>query len=275
MNVQELLHKHEIHYIERGKDLIVKCLNPEHPDRNPSLRIDNVTGVYNCFSCGFKGNLFSYFGERVNQLDIRKEQLKRKINSKVAESVGLPFPENAIPYIGSHRDIKPSTYAHFEAFTSIDTKFVDRIVFPIYDLTGRIAGFTGRHTSGGSPKYIVDPPGAKLPLFPRVAPINGHILLVEGIYDMLNLWDKGLQNVICMFGLNTLTPERLQVLKMQGVSAVDIFADGDEAGQKAANKIKVMCEDEDLPTRNISLEGQDPGSLSESQISKLKAKLYK
>ena len=59
MNVEDLLIKQNVSYIPKGADFEVSCLNPEHPDRNPSMRIDRITGVFNCFSCEFKGNLFT------------------------------------------------------------------------------------------------------------------------------------------------------------------------------------------------------------------------
>ena len=61
MTVEELLQERKIDYKLSPADAIVKCLNPEHDDSNPSMRIDRITGVFNCFSCGFKGNLFNHF----------------------------------------------------------------------------------------------------------------------------------------------------------------------------------------------------------------------
>jgi len=49
VNVEELLRSKDIPYIPKGKDFVVSCLNPEHADRNPSMRIDQVTGIFNCF----------------------------------------------------------------------------------------------------------------------------------------------------------------------------------------------------------------------------------
>ena len=92
MNVEDLLLKNEISYIPKGADFEVSCLNPKHLDRNPSMRIDRITGVFNCFSCEFKGNLFTLFGEKPNQLQLQREKLKNIIRQKMAESTGLVFP---------------------------------------------------------------------------------------------------------------------------------------------------------------------------------------
>ena len=79
----------------KGGDFLVSCLNPEHADRNPSMRIDQITGIFQCFSCEFKGNLFTYFGEKANQLQLRRELLKKKLKDKRSESIGLSFPKNS------------------------------------------------------------------------------------------------------------------------------------------------------------------------------------
>jgi DNA primase len=43
------------------------------------------------------------------------------------------------------------------------------------------------------PKYLAYPEGAKIPFYPAVQ-VNGVTVLVEGIFDVANLLDKGLPN---------------------------------------------------------------------------------
>lgn len=276
MNVQELLFSKDIPFIPKGADFVVACLNPEHNDRSPSMRVDQVTGIFNCFSCEYKGNVFTHFGEKPNVMQQRREFLKRKIQEKRQESIGLEFPQDAVPYAGNWRDIKPETYKKFEAFQHSGKDYISRINFPVRDRTGRIVAFQGRHTSMGIPKYLNTPPGAKMPLFPVAKPHRGSILLVEGMFDMLNLHDKGVTNAVCCFGVKNVTEERLSVLAMQGVDNIDIFLDNDEAGQAASERIKVMCEKVDLTSRNIKFgsKEQDAGALTQTQVTKLKSTLY-
>ena len=40
MTVEELLEQQKIPYKVSPKDFVVRCLNPEHDDHNPSMRID-------------------------------------------------------------------------------------------------------------------------------------------------------------------------------------------------------------------------------------------
>lgn len=275
MNVEDLLKSREIPFRPKGHDFIVRCLNEEHEDKNPSMRIDQITGIFNCFSCGFKGNLFTLFGEKPNQLQQLREKMKKLLNKKRAENIGLSFPSAAVPYTGTWRDIKPETYKKFEAFLDHNnTEHLGRIMFPIRSLSGKIVAFNGRHTTGGTPKYIFTPRGVKLPLFPKASPIKGSIILVEGIFDVINLHDKGLTNAVCCFGTNNINKDKLATLRMKGTDCLDIFFDGDTPGQNAAKEVKDMCDSIGLYTRNICLEGTDPGALSQEQVIKLSKTLY-
>ena len=78
-------------------------------------------------------------------------------------------------------------------------------------------------------------------MFPIVKPLQGRIILVEGIFDVINLHDKGLTNAVCCFGVNNVTEEKLQVLTVSGVEGIDIFLDNDEAGQVSLIKKFVRC----------------------------------
>jgi len=274
VNVEELLIQKGIYYIPKGADFEVSCLNPDHPDRNPSMRIDRITGIFNCFSCEYKGSVFSYFGEKPNHLQIRREKLKNTIRQKLAESSGLAFPKNSLMYSGNWRNIKPETYKRFEAFTNPEREFAGRVNIPVKDITGKTVSFIGRHTGDRVPKYLITPAGAQMPLYPVVQPKYGCVILVEGIFDMLNLHDKGLDNAMCCFGTKQVNEAKLAVLSISGVSQIDIFFDGDDAGQTAAEKVKEMCESIGLSCRNVHMKGTDPGALTNSQVTKLKSKLY-
>ena len=70
MNVEELLQSKQVPFLPKGKDYVVSCLNPEHDDNNPSMRVDQITGIFHCFSCGYKGNLFVHFGNLVLRLQL-------------------------------------------------------------------------------------------------------------------------------------------------------------------------------------------------------------
>ena len=278
MDVEQLLQQKKIPFVPSGKDLKVCCLNPDHDDSNPSMRIDRITGIFNCFSCGFKGNLFSFFEEKANFLQQKRHTFKLKLQQKLAENIGLDMPENRVAFTQSWRNISAETYRKFEAFEHNDTDFIGRVVFPIRGLSGKIVGFNGRAlTPEKSPKYLITPASSKLPLFPaKIEPIQGRAILVEGIFDMLNLHDKGLTNAVCAFGTQKLTKDKLILLKVQGVSGVDILFDNDEAGEIAVKKAIELIESLEMTTRTVTLPSSvnDAGELTARQVIKLKEALY-
>jgi len=274
MNVEELLTSKNIKFAYSGKDLVVACLNPEHDDRNPSMRIDKIMGIFNCPACGFKGNIFKLYNQSVDQLQSLKDRLQRNIRVKAAESIGITLPPDIVPYEGTWRGIKPETYKKFGAFQHHASEHIGRIVFPITNITGKIVALNGRHTTGGTPKYLFSPPGVRLPLFPIVKPIKGTVILVEGIYDVINLHDKGLTNAICCFGTKNINENKLSMLRIQGIDYIYIFFDPDDAGQNGAIEVKNLCEKLSIPSSNILVKSSDPGDLTEEQVLKLKGKLY-
>ena len=277
MKVIDLLQERRIEFKASGRDYLMRCLSPDHEDKHPSMRIDIITGIFNCFSCGFKGNIFKEFKAPSNYLEIKRQRLMQAIEEKRSSSTGIPFPEGYLPYTGNWRSIKPETYKHFDAFTHHDTTFVGRLVFPIRDIIGNVVAFNARDmTYTKIPKYLIHPPHATMPLYPAsVKTIKGRVILVEGIFDMLNLFDKGLFNTICCFGTKKVTPDKLAILKMQDIMGVDIVFDGDEPGRKAAEDLQFLTERAGLVTTITDLEQNvDPGSLTQEKVQQLKEKLY-
>lgn len=271
--VLDLLKKNGLAPTVSGRDYLVKCLNPEHEDSNPSFRIDRVTGVAHCFSCGFKTNIFKFFGVFTNPVPIRIAALKEKLAELKIGGNGLELPTGHTPYTKQFRGISPQTLRHFGAFyTNQVEKLQDRIVFPIKDITGKIAVFVARHTmSNGNPRYVNYPSGVRIPVFPSHLP-SGYksMVLVEGIFDMLNLYDNGLENVVAVFGTNTLqneTKAKLLPFKAQGITHIYLLFDGDDAGRKAAQQVKPIIEQEGFIVEIINLpDGTDPGELDREDI---------
>ena len=274
--ILELLQKNGLTYTVSGRDYLVKCLNPEHEDNNPSFRIDRLSGAAHCFSCGFKTNIFKYFGVFTNPVPLRIANLKKKLQELNANQE-IAIPLGHTPWTKPFRGISVSTLKHFEAFyTNQVEKLQDRIVFPIRDVTNKIKVFVGRHTlSNVNPRYINYPNGVQLPLFPSYleAPSRS-IVLVEGVFDMLNLYDKGIKNAVCCFGTNTLqntAKQKLLPFKAQGVTNIYILFDGDEAGEKAAKQLKPTLEEDDFIVEIVKLpDGVDPGELDQLDVTSIK-----
>lgn len=271
--VLELIQKNNLAFTVSGRDYLIKCLNPDHNDSNPSFRVDKVTGVAHCFACGFKTNLFKYYGVFTNPVPMKILALKEKLDILKKFGQELELPQGYTPWTKQFRGISPATLKYFGAFyTTQVEKLQDRIIFPIKDITNKTQVFVGRHTmSNGNPRYLNYPSGVKIPLYPAHLPSGySSMILVEGIFDMLNLYDNGCENVVCAFGTNTLqndTKQKLLPFRAQGITHIYLLFDGDEAGRKAAQLYKPLLEDEGFIVEIIALpDGTDPGELDRENV---------
>ena len=146
----------------------------------------------------------------------------------------------------------------------------------LVEMTNKVQVFVGRHTlSNGNPKYLNYPSGVELPVHPSyLKQREKSIILVEGIFDMLNLYDKGIKNSICCFGTNTLQnslKQKLMPFKAQGVTHIFVLFDGDDAGQKAAKHLKPILEENEFIVEIIKLpDNIDPGELSKEYIDSIR-----
>lgn len=274
--VLELLKDKGVYFSISGKDYVTKCFNPEHSDNTPSFRIDKATGIAHCFSCGFKTNIFKFYGLLTNNVSIRVVKLKEKLKLLKESTNGLDPLDGAKPITQAFRGISKETLKIFGAFeTDRVDQMQDRIIFPITDVRSKTVCYVGRHSmSNGNPRYVNYPAGVTIPLFPTK--FDEHyrtIVLVEGIFDMLNLYDKGLQNVVCTFGTSKLlndVEQKLLSYKVMGVEKIFILYDGDQPGRDAAKKIKPLIEAADFIVEIIDLpEGQDPGIITEDDVKQL------
>jgi len=289
MDVKKLLEDKKLDFTSKGRDYITKCLNPEHDDSNPSMRIDKISGLFGCFSCGFGGDIFELYGiNKEKFIDIKVAEIRDKIQ-KLLSQKSIPMPIDASPFTEDFRGIKGSTYEAFGAFTTEKINSLEgRLVFPIQDILGNIIAYQGRYMySNLDPKYKFYPEHTTVQFHPMIPkPINNSIIIVEGIFDMLNLWDKGLYNAVTSFGINLGTVkrrakkakvvERFDMFKLQGIDTIWIMYDGDERGRVASEGLKETLKDSrKFFVDTIDLEdGMDPGELTTDDIIKLKETLY-
>lgn len=145
-------------------------------------------------------------------------------------------------------------------------RFRNRIVCPIFTMSGQVAGFGGRILGDGQPKYlntpetpVFDKGGALFGLYQNKEAIRraGRCLIVEGNFDLLSLVARGLDYAAAPLG-TALTVQHIRVLKRYTREVVVLF-DGDEAGLKAAMRAVPFFLAEELDARIVVLPSEhDP-----------------
>ena len=119
--------------------------------------------------------------------------------------------------------------------------FVNRVMFPLCDLDGKVVGFSGRiyNTSDGA-KYVnskesdIFKKGMLLYNYHRAKEEcrkKKFVIIVEGFMDVIALHMVGIYNVVASMG-TAITKEQAKLLKKLSTNIILCF-DGDAAGNKA------------------------------------------
>jgi DNA primase len=166
-----------------------------------------------------------------------------------------------------------------------DDKYQDnyrgRIIFPIHNPSGKIAGFGARiiKKNDRAPKYINTPENeiyikSKIlygSYFARMAIDKAdECLLVEGYTDVVSLHQAGVENVVASGG-TSLTTDQLRLVKKY-CNNLTIIYDGDSAGIKAALRGLDLALEERLNVKLVLIpDGEDP----DSYVNKIGADAFK
>jgi DNA primase len=261
-------------------ELNMRCFSGTHADNSPSLSYNLEKGVFNCFSCGFKGDtarLFKELGvtfsvEPLSKQGFRIKRLSEKLEGLRGEKE-LHLPEPRFPVNFRFKGVSSQTLAKFEAFTTTHDNMDDYVCVPVYQ-NNKLRFIEGRHTTLNTknltmPKYLRRPAGVDVSsvLFPldKIKDFTT-VILVEGIFDALNMHDLGYDCTLCIFGTNNFNAGKARLLDEYGCRQVLLLMDGDSAGRTAAVKIKKLLEQRSINTIIVDLDdGVDPGSLDEEQ----------
>jgi DNA primase len=146
-------------------------------------------------------------------------------------------------------------------------RFRNRLMIPIARDTGAIVAFGGRALDEGQiPKYLNSP---ETPVYTKGRTLYGlhvtkaairkhnYAVLVEGYFDLAQVWQAGVQPVVASCG-TALTPAQARTLKRFATKVVLSF-DPDAAGQGAAARSSELLVTEGFQV-NVALlpEGTDP-----------------
>lgn len=182
-------------------------------------------------------------------------QLTEFLDSKKA-----PLEKAALMGLIRKKDKDVGGRAHYDVFRG-------RVIFPIVDRRGRVAGFGGRLlVKADGPKYLnssESPIFAKSEQFYGIFTAQKHIreldrcIIVEGYMDCLALQQAGISTALATLGtaLTETHVRRLQRLTQN----VTLLYDGDAAGQAAQLRAMELFLDHGVVARGLALpEGLDP-----------------
>ncbi len=144
-------------------------------------------------------------------------------------------------------------------------RFRGRVMFPIINLGGKVAGFGGRVLDDSKPKYLNSP---ETPIYNKSSNIYAlnmireitalkNIIVVEGYMDVISLYQFGIKNVVASLG-TAFTEQQAKLLKRYANDII-IAYDSDTAGQSATIKGLSILQKEGCRVKVINLpKGMDP-----------------
>jgi len=145
-------------------------------------------------------------------------------------------------------------------------RFRGRLMFPIEDINGNVIAFGGRIIGEGEPKYLNSPESA---LYVKGRHLYGlaraksairkdeTLIIVEGYFDLLALWNAGISNVVATLG-TALTREQVDLIRRY-TGSVAVTFDTDAGGKAALERSMSLFLEKGLKARAVVLpDGKDP-----------------
>ena len=266
-NVFNFLMKYEnINFIEAvkiiGNDIGISVASNENikPDKNKELY-----DIYELANSFYQNNLLSKEG---NEARIYLEN--RKLDSKTIKEFGIGLSLNKRDTLIRLLEKKGYNLELLNtlglASGDIDT-YINRIIFPLYNINGKINGFSGRIYHGeNTNKYLNT---KETPIFKKGENIfNYHrakeevrkdkfVIIMEGFMAVIRAYTIGVKNCIALMG-TSLTNDQIALIKKLSTNVYLCF-DGDKAGINATINNGKLLVDNNFDVKVIPLsDGLDP-----------------
>lgn len=210
---------------EDGKFWRMRALYRNGSNDN-SISMYKDSGVWTDFGAGLSNQPLSKLLDLHGIKDINIKTYEPKEGETIEEiedaQIEKVYPESSLERLLKHykfyieRGISADVLARLKSGMASQGKMYQRYVFPIFNIGGKIIGFSGRYMGSNPdrpkwkhigkkknwvyPLYVKDNEGE---LFVKNAiEKTGEIILVESIGDALSFHTRGIYNVLVSFGLN-------------------------------------------------------------------------
>lgn len=239
----------------------------ERSERELIYRLNTIAANY------YQQNLFLPQGEKALNYLI-KRKFKRDTIKKFSLGYALPGSTHLINIFLSKKIeyqaiVKAGLATRSSKSGKIIDYFYDRIIFPIFNLQGKIIAFGGRVLDDKLPKYINTP---ETLLYNKARNLYGlyqakksilqknQVIIVEGYTDLLMAHQNGFENVVASLG-TSLTEQQINLLK-RFTDEIIIAFDSDTAGKNATLRSLSMVKKAGMKVRIILLpENCDPADI--------------
>ena len=250
--IESVLNKYGFEKIKKTSNGYSACCKFHENHDTPAFSISDG-GLWHCFACPAKGNLQQLherlggetgWQEEIKMMSAQLDPGRYSAGSSKRKIGALPrdFKKYSIANIPPAYVLNRLTWTtvgNFNLGSSNEGRNKDRCIIPIYS-KGKAVGFHGRAMKDDmEPKYW-NSPGFEIKeyLFNYDGCDHGkEIIIVEGAFNAMSLWEKGFHNVVATFGTK-FTPKQVQLIFSLSPESIVICFDRDSSparpGQKAA-----------------------------------------
>ena len=205
-----------------------------------STKYDKLYDAYKLALKYYQNNLNSTAGKLA-----KKYLLNRKIDESIIKEfeIGLSLEsKDDLTKLLTGKDYDLATLNKVGLTSDNHDVYNERIMFPLYDVTGKVVGFSGRiYKDNGSNKYVntketeIFKKGETLyhyHIAREECRLSKSVIVMEGFMDVIRASSIGIKNTVALMG-TALTKEQINLLKRLSNNII-LCLDGDDPGVHAA-----------------------------------------
>ena len=195
--------------------------------------------IYEIASKFYQNNLNSSLGKNAIEY-LEKRGLSREIVKKFG--IGLSLNKSTLTNLLVNKGIKLDKLIELGLSNTLSNDlFLNRIMFPLFDLSGNVVAFSGRiYNMKDSSKYINT---KETPIFKKGNLLynyhnarehlkkNDYVIIMEGFMDVIRASTVGINNCVATMG-TAFTKEQATIIRKMTDNVILCF-DGDKAGEDA------------------------------------------
>ena len=214
--------------------------------------------LYDIYDISYKfyqNNLNTTYGKSA-----KKYLSDRNINEEIIKefNIGLSLNDSELYTILKNKGFEDNEIIQagigVKSGNNVYDLYKNRVMFPLYDLDGKVVGFSGRiYSKSDESKYINT---KETPIFKKgellynyhnaktLARKEKSIIIVEGFMDVIRLSSIGIKNVVATMG-TAVTKNQASLIEKMAPNIILMF-DGDDAGDKATKSYLENYERENI-----------------------------
>ena len=224
-----------------------------------NTKFDKLYEAYNLTAKQYRNNLNSALGK-----DAKKYLYNRQINDEIIKEFGIGLSLNKkddLVNLLTKKGYDLATLNNIGLAVDDYDVYRDRIMFSLYDITGKIVGFSGRiYKDNNQNKYLNTKETAIFKkgeilyhyhIAKEECRLKKSVIVMEGFMDVIRASTIGIRNTVALMG-TALTKEQISLLKRLSNNII-LCLDGDSAGVHATLSIGQNLFDQGIEVKVINL----------------------